>query len=308
MGTTTTKAGGGAARGSEETGLKALGWSALVALALMAPIVIMGSVRIYTTESARVGARREAEAASQAYERLLASAPAAVLGVDEAARGRDLFMSACVACHGADARGVMGLGKDLTTSDYVAGLDDEGMFRFLVEGRPGAKPVGMPARAGREDLTDGDLRSIVVYLRGVQDGRRMPVLPEYQVASTSPTTSDVEAALAAAGGDEELAGWIASGTKLFAGSCLACHGAGGKGVQGNGKALVSNGFIAGLDDDGLLAFIKRGRDPSDPANTTGVGMPARGGNPALSDDDILDIISYLRTLQGGTGAGAAGGG
>jgi hypothetical protein len=26
-------------------------------------------------------------------------------------------------------------------------------------------------------------------------------------------------------------------------------------------------------------------------------MPAKGGNPALSEDDLLDIISYLRTLQ-----------
>ena len=29
---------------------------------------------------------------------------------------------------------------------------------------------------------------------------------------------------------------------------------------------------------------------------SGVGMPAKGGNPALSDDDILDIIDYLRSL------------
>jgi hypothetical protein len=27
-------------------------------------------------------------------------------------------------------------------------------------------------------------------------------------------------------------------------------------------------------------------------------MPAKGGNPALSEDDLLDIIAYLRTLQG----------
>jgi cytochrome c5 len=26
-------------------------------------------------------------------------------------------------------------------------------------------------------------------------------------------------------------------------------------------------------------------------------MPAKGGNPALSDDDILDVIAYLRSLQ-----------
>ena len=50
------------------------------------------------------------------------------------------------------------------------------------------------------------------------------------------------------------------------------------------------------DDDALLAFIKQGRSPSDPKNTTGIQMPPKGGNPAMSDDDILDVIAYLRTM------------
>jgi disulfide bond formation protein DsbB len=105
-------------------------------------------------------------------------------------------------------------------------------------------------------------------------------------------------ALAAAGGDPELAEYIASGARLYTASCIACHGAGGTGVKGNGKPLANSSFVRGLDDEGLLKFIQRGRDPSDPANTTGVGMPAKGGNPALSEDDMLDIISYLRSLLG----------
>jgi disulfide bond formation protein DsbB len=80
-------------------------------------------------------------------------------------------------------------------------------------------------------------------------------------------------------------------------TCVACHGAGAVGVAGLGKPLVNNAFVQSQDDDALLAFIQKGRDPSDPMNTTGVGMPAKGGNPALSEDDILDIIAYLRTLQ-----------
>ncbi len=74
------------------------------------------------------------------------------------------------------------------------------------------------------------------------------------------------------------------------------------GIQGNGKALVRNDFIKSLNDEDLLTFIKKGRDPGDPKNTTGVGMPPKGGNPALSDDDLLDIIAYVRTLQDGPAA------
>jgi disulfide bond formation protein DsbB len=105
--------------------------------------------------------------------------------------------------------------------------------------------------------------------------------------------------MAAAGGDAELAEYIASGNKLFHTTCVACHGAGGVGITGNGKPLVRNAFVQSLDDDALLAFVKQGRTPTDPKNTTGIQMPPKGGNPAMSDDDILDVIAYLRTLQGG---------
>ena len=235
--------------------------------------------------------------------RLVEAAPLGVLPMEAVAHGRDLFVSACAACHSADGTGVPGLGKDLVHSWFVASLDDEGVHEFLREGRAANAPgntTGLPMlpRGGRADLTDADLSDIVLYMRGLQDPRRMPELPAMVAAAPAPATEDeMAAALAAAGGDEELAEYIASGTKLYASSCAACHGADARGLKGNGKALVNSAFCESLDDDSMLAFIKRGRDPGDPANTTGVGMPAKGGNPALSDDDILDIIEYLRSLR-----------
>ena len=81
------------------------------------------------------------------------------------------------------------------------------------------------------------------------------------------------------------------------GTCSACHGRDARGLPKLGKDLVHSDFCRKLDDDALLAFVKRGRDPSDPLNTTQVAMPPKGGNPALSDDDLLDVISYVRSLQ-----------
>jgi len=40
-----------------------------------------------------------------------------------------------------------------------------------------------------------------------------------------------------------------------------------------------------------LTFIKEGRAETDPENITGYEMPARGGNPNLSDADLLNIIA-----------------
>ncbi len=87
------------------------------------------------------------------------------------------------------------------------------------------------------------------------------------------------------------------GEQLFTVTCAACHGPKGEGVPGLGKDMTSSAFIASQTDDQLLEFIKKGRDTSDPANTTGVAMPPKGGNPALTDEQLRDIIAYIRTLQ-----------
>lgn len=134
----------------------------------------------------------------------------------------------------------------------------------------------------------------------------MPTLPPWQPKPVELTEADKAAALAAAGGDEELAAFIANGNKLFHSTCVACHGKGGVGIPGNGKTLVNNAFIKSLDADGLLAFVQRGRAPGEPLNTTGIQMPPKGGNPALTEDDILDIIDYLRTLENAQTGGAEG--
>lgn len=92
-------------------------------------------------------------------------------------------------------------------------------------------------------------------------------------------------------------GDAANGKVLFDGTCVSCHGADAKGLPGLGKDMTTSEFIKGTGDQDLLAFVKVGRPVSDPANTTGVDMPAKGGNPSLSDQDILDIIAYIRTLS-----------
>ncbi len=87
------------------------------------------------------------------------------------------------------------------------------------------------------------------------------------------------------------------GKQLFLQVCSACHGPDAKGLPNLGKDLTTSKFIQEKTDQELLAFVKQGRSPTDPLNTTGIAMPPKGGNPALTDQDILDIISYIRTLQ-----------
>ncbi len=109
--------------------------------------------------------------------------------------------------------------------------------------------------------------------------------------------ADAPAAEAPAEEEAVAAGDPAAGEEIFNTTCLACHGQGGIGVQGLGKDMTTSEFIHGQSDADLLTFIKQGRDTSHPDNTTGVAMPPRGGNPALTDEQLLDVIAYIRTLD-----------
>ena len=97
------------------------------------------------------------------------------------------------------------------------------------------------------------------------------------------------------GGDDSLV--IAEGQSLYAANCTACHGEDAGGVEGLGKPLVNSPWIQSNDNATVSALIIAGRGVDDPENTTGVAMPARGGNPALTDDEIDTIVVYLRSLN-----------
>lgn len=104
--------------------------------------------------------------------------------------------------------------------------------------------------------------------------------------------------MAGDGGSGEAAGGDAgAGAGVYSSTCQACHGADGVGIDGLGKALAASDFVQSQSDEELVAMIEVGRDASDPENTTGVAMPPKGGNPALSDTDLQNVVAYLRTLQ-----------
>jgi heme/copper-type cytochrome/quinol oxidase subunit 3 len=89
----------------------------------------------------------------------------------------------------------------------------------------------------------------------------------------------------------------AHGRAVFLKTCAACHAPDGSGVKGQGANLRESAFIKGKTDDQLLAFVKVGRQPFDPETKLHLSMPARGGNPALTDQDLFDAIANLRQIQ-----------
>ncbi len=114
--------------------------------------------------------------------------------------------------------------------------------------------------------------------------------PAADSAADSPQPRE-EAAAEVSAGDPE------AGKAQYDQICIACHGPGGEGIDGLGKPFTTSTFLQEKSDAEMVEFIKTGRPSGDPLNTTGIDMPPKGGNPALTDEQIMDIIAYVRTLH-----------
>lgn len=210
---------------------------------------------------------------------------------DVVAHGESLFVS-CAACHGPDGLGVPNLGKNLVESEFVHSLSDEELVDFIKTGRPiwdaeNTTGIDMPPKGGNPTLTDDDILAIVAYLRTLGSTSDMGEVEESQEEPVD--NGSVETAAY----DPEA---VAHGQSLFL-ACGACHGQDGMGLPNLGKPLVDSEFIESSTDEELADFIKTGRPIWDPLNTTGIDMPPKGGNPTLTDDDILAIVAYIRNLN-----------
>lgn len=260
---------------------------------------------------ARVAAEQAAHSEAQRLAELGPPGPA--LDLTAVARGQRLYAAACIACHGPEGRGVPKMGKDLVQGRFCTTNSDETLVKLIASGRTASDPlnttgVPMPVRGGRTDFTDAHLTDIVTYLRSLQDPRRVVgVLPEVTIAvldgDPEPTpaaapdesvTANKSAAPVAASALDPQA--VTRGKRVFA-SCMACHGKTGAGVPKMGADLVHSDFVKNKSDADLLAFIKKGRLPGDPDSKLKLAMPAKGGNPALKDNQLQDVIVYLRSLQ-----------
>jgi len=199
--------------------------------------------------------------------------------------------------------GKPGLGKPLRGSSYVQSKTDRELIQLVIDGRPASDPanttgVAMPARAGM-GLSDEEVRFAVLYLRSMQT-----VDPAVeQLASSDGAASDSTgvAALPAEDGGQPLPGSSTpEARQLYLASCASCHGVNGEGVDGSGKSLAESDFVASKTGTELMRFVKQGRPVWDAQNTTGIDMPPKGGNPALTEDELEQIIAHVRAINTGS--------
>ncbi len=125
----------------------------------------------------------------------------------------------------------------------------------------------MRVRAG---LTGQEMRNILTFLQKSNDNAGAA-----QLVKTSATPATGGSSL--------------SGKEIYAGTCVACHSADGKGAFPGVPDFTRKDGRLSKADDVLFRHVMGGfQSPGSP-----MAMPPRGGNANLTDRDIRNVIQYL---------------
>lgn len=135
----------------------------------------------------------------------------------------------------------------------------------------------MRLRAG---LAGQDTRDILMFLQESNGRTAMTAVPPE-------VSSDVSVEPAVAAG--------ATPEALYDQTCVACHGVNGKGgLPGVPDFTSAQGPLARKSDETLIRSILDGMQTPGSA----MAMPAKGGNPVLSDEDAARLVRFLRERFG----------
>ena len=133
----------------------------------------------------------------------------------------------------------------------------------------------------RANLPGDMTRDIIAFLQASNGGE--PVLAPAASTNTIPAAVIPSATAAAVGNS-------VNGGRIYGETCVACHGQNGKGaLAGIPDFTVANGRLAKPDAVLLRNMINGFQTPGSP-----MPMPARGGNPDLTDQEMADVLAYMR--------------
>lgn len=167
--------------------------------------------------------------------------------------GSRLFANHCAICHGSDAKGSPGF-PNLADKDWRWGGDAETIQKSILHGRTGVMPA-WGAIIGEDGVKD-----VAAYVRHEMAGLKAP----------EGTSADLE-----------------NGKKVYATTCLACHGPEGKGMAMLGSPDLTSpaGWIWGTSLSQIENTVRNGR--------TGV-MPAQA--EFLGEEKVHILAAYVYGL------------
>jgi cytochrome c oxidase cbb3-type subunit 3 len=150
--------------------------------------------------------------------------------------GQKLFLNTCAQCHASDGGGSRGF-PNLTNSDWQWGGSPEAIKASITDGRTGAMPPFGQALGEQ----------------GVKD------VAHYVLSLSGQANDSIRKA---------------RGESLYKTTCIACHGAEGKGNQANGAPnLTDKIWLHGSGEEAIVAQITKGRINQMPAHKDFLSSP-----------------------------------
>ncbi|MCQ4264446.1 cytochrome-c oxidase, cbb3-type subunit III [Stutzerimonas stutzeri] len=201
--------------------------------------------------------QREMDRANEQYGPLYAKF--ASMPVEEVAKdpqalkmGGRLFASNCSVCHGSDAKGAYGF-PNLTDNEWLWGGEPETIKTSILAGRQAAMPGWLNV------IGEDGIRNVTGYVLSLS-GRNTP----------EGINIDIE-----------------QGQKIFASTCVACHGPEGKGTQAMGAPdLTDNVWLYGSSFGQIQQTLRYGRNGR---------MPAQ--EEILGNDKVHLLAAYVYSLS-----------
>lgn len=250
-----------------------------VAVSFVVPvlvIVMLAQIAVSSKKPAASGAAAE-EAVAQRLK------PAGTVVIADAGAllqvrdGKTVVEAACAACHATGALNAPKIGDKAAWGK----LTGRGLDALTASAIKGVRQ--MPARGGNPDIPDVEIARAIVYMVNQSGGNwKEPAAPApapaaAPAAAAAPVAAPVMVAAAPA-----AAGDAAKGKGVYDSSCAACHSAGVAGAPKTGdKAAWAPRLKSGKD--ALYASVLKGKG----------AMPAKGGNPSLSDADVKASVDYM---------------
>jgi mono/diheme cytochrome c family protein len=166
--------------------------------------------------------------------------------------------------------GETGLGT-WETDDIVALLQTGVSMRATVFG-----PMANVVARSLQYLSTEDAHAMAVYLKSPPASE-----DKKQAGDTAPAAT----------------AQMAAGARLYAHHCADCHGADGKGMPPAYPPLAGNRALTTMESANAIRLVLHGGfAPGTRGNPRPYGMPPFG--PALSDDEVAALVSYLRNSWG----------
>jgi len=208
-----------------------------------------------------------------------AAEPAATAAADGAADpGRLIYDQACALCH---AQGVAGAPRLGSAGEWQTRFDKglETLVDHAINGFQGEAGM-MPARGGRADLADEQVRAAVRYMIAASGGGALIE------AEGEPAGDGAGAGAGDAGADAADPQTDAGGRQVYDNACAICHGTGAAGAPklgdaGAWQARTGQG-TATLYDHAINGYM----------GEQGL-MPPKGGRADLADEQVRAAVDYM---------------